>query len=45
MFGLIMGLIILVLQNYLTDATVHQLLTFNPIDFFTWGPYWLLGCV
>ena len=38
MFGLIMGLIILVLQNYLTADAVHQLLTFNPIDFFTCAP-------
>ena len=35
MFGLIMGLIILVLQNQFSADAIHQLLTFNPIDFFT----------
>lgn len=37
LFGLTMGFIILILQNYLTADAVHQLLTFNPIDFFTCG--------
>ncbi len=33
--GLITGLAILILQRYLNPDVVHQLLTFNPADFFT----------
>ena len=32
--GLIMGVFILVLQKYLSEDAVHNLLTFNPADFF-----------
>ena len=35
--GLITGLVILILQRYLNPDVVHQLLTFNPADFFTCG--------
>ncbi|KAK9819478.1 hypothetical protein WJX81_001339, partial [Elliptochloris bilobata] len=34
--GLITGLVILILQRYLNPDVVHQLLTFNPADFFTY---------
>jgi sulfur transfer protein SufE len=33
--GVITGLAILILQRYLNPDVVHQLLTFNPADFFT----------
>ena len=33
--GLIAGLVILILQRYISAESVHQLLTFNPADFFT----------
>lgn len=36
--GLITGLAILILQRYLNPDVVHQLLTFNPADFFTCAP-------
>lgn len=35
MLGLCTGLVILMLQRYLTEDSLHQLLTFNPADFFT----------
>ena len=33
--GLLTGLTILILQRYMSADAVHQLLTFNPADFFT----------
>jgi hypothetical protein len=33
--GLITGLAVLVMQRYISADAVHQLLTFNPADFFT----------
>ena len=33
--GLITGLGILITQRYFTEEVLHQLLTFNPADFFT----------
>ena len=33
--GLLTGLIVVILQRYLSAESVHQLLTFNPADFFT----------
>ena len=35
MLGLFTGLVVLTLQRYLTEDSLHQLLTFNPADFFT----------
>ncbi len=35
--GLLTGLIILILQRYMSADAVHQLLTFNPADFFTYA--------
>ncbi|KAK9825253.1 hypothetical protein WJX74_003416 [Apatococcus lobatus] len=34
--GLLTGLIVIILQRYLSAESVHQLLTFNPADFFTY---------
>ena len=34
--GLLTGLTILILQRYMSADAVHQLLTFNPADFFTY---------
>ena len=34
--GLLTGLIVVILQRYLSAESVHQLLTFNPADFFTY---------
>lgn len=36
--GLIMGCFVLISQRYLSADLVHNLLTFNPADFFTCGP-------
>lgn len=36
--GLIMGVFILVIQKYLSEDAVHNLLTFNPADFFVCVP-------
>ena len=33
--GLITGLAILITQSYFSEEVLHQLLTFNPADFFT----------
>lgn len=33
--GLMTGLVILIMQRYMSADAVHQLLTFNPADFFT----------
>lgn len=33
--GLLTGLVILIMQRYMSADVVHQLLTFNPADFFT----------
>lgn len=33
--GLLTGLAILIMQRYMSADAVHQLLTFNPADFFT----------
>lgn len=33
--GLLTGLVVLILQHNLSAESVHQLLTFNPADFFT----------
>jgi hypothetical protein len=33
--GLIAGLVILFSQRYFSAEVLHQLLTFNPADFFT----------
>lgn len=35
MLGLFTGVVVLMLQRYLTEDSLHQLLTFNPADFFT----------
>ena len=35
--GLLTGLVILIMQRYMSADAVHQLLTFNPADFFTCG--------
>ncbi len=35
MLGLFTGLVVLTMQRYLTESSLHQLLTFNPADFFT----------
>lgn len=35
--GLLTGLTILILQRYMSADAVHQLLTFNPADFFTYA--------
>ena len=35
--GLMTGLVILILQRYMSADAVHQLLTFNPADFFTYA--------
>ena len=42
--GLITGLVILILQRYLNPDVVHQLLTFNPADFFTCGRSHVPSC-
>ncbi|EIE24491.1 hypothetical protein COCSUDRAFT_46826 [Coccomyxa subellipsoidea C-169] len=34
--GLLTGLVILIMQRYMSADVVHQLLTFNPADFFTY---------
>ncbi|KAK9803320.1 hypothetical protein WJX73_001939 [Symbiochloris irregularis] len=34
--GLIMGVFILIIQKYLSEDAVHNLLTFNPADFFVY---------
>lgn len=36
MLGLFTGLVVLTMQRYLTESSLHQLLTFNPADFFTY---------
>jgi hypothetical protein len=37
--GLLTGLVILIMQRYMSATAVHQLLTFNPADFFTCAPF------
>jgi len=37
--GLLTGLTILILQRYMSADAVHQLLTFNPADFFTYASH------
>lgn len=42
--GLLTGLAILIMQRYMSADAVHQLLTFNPADFFTCALSWLCAC-
>lgn len=35
MLGLFTGTVVLAMQRYLTEDSLHQLLTFHPADFFT----------